>query len=681
MVPPSPIDVEFALATAQRHREVLREITRAIHVRRRPPDLLGQIARLLGQGLAVDRVALFDVSIDGGAARLARWETDPDVAPIDIGALLAHPDARAWLWDRRYALISEVDRPCPTLDVAPLHAAPGPMSLVWLPFEFREASFHLVALEHVRAAHAWRVDEVELVADVTEQVEIVLERLQVLQNRQEALATARRNEQQLALLVSHLLAGVVFEDDTRRVQVVNDAWCRMFALESPDREVGRDFTTLAARIAPQFPAPEAFLADMTAVAAARQAQAGEVFATIDGRSLRREFVPSATGGALWLFRDVTNEQVAAGRARQGEKLAAVAQLAGGVAHEFNNLLAVIQAYASLARRDAAADSPIANDLDRVLTATDRAAAAARRLLAFSQPDALVPRELGVAATLEALTPALQRTLGPEVTLAVHIGDTLGALWVDPAALEHALVQLATNAREACRPGGTVTVSTATVAVEGTAVPADLPPGAYTTITVRDDGPGFVAGTEDRVFEAFYTTKDPATHIGLGLAFVAAFVHQSRGGVTLGPGPGAAVTLWLPQPVVPARVPLDEPASGAHERVLVIDDEPEIRTLVQRVLTREGYRVTVAAHGAEAEAWVAHHGAHLDLILCDVIMAGAHGPEVVARIAPRCPKAAVLFVSGYVDPGTDVLPPGAVLLRKPFAIDELVRAVRDRLAAR
>lgn len=371
-----------------------------------------------------------------------------------------------------------------------------------------------------------------------------------------------------------------------------------------------------------------------------------------------------------------------------QKMEAVSRFAGGIAHDFNNMLTVIESYTSLALDRLHPEDPIGSDLGQVKAAAMRAADLARRLLAFSRHDQLELKRVDLNEVVGNLERVLRRLLGEDVELVLEINANAGAVLVDPSQLEQAVLNLANNARDAMPAGGTLTLSTGVteVTTAATGAPAELAPGTYTTFSVADTGTGMDKTTQARVFEPFFTTKETGKGTGLGLALVYTFVHDSGGAITVEsqPGQGTVFTLWLPRNASPGTeapdVIADQSAvAGRNEVVLVIEDDTEIRNLVRHILARAGYRVSVASNGGEALLWCERHGADVDLLLCDVVMPGMHGPDLIARLMPLCPHARVLFMSGYVDGSRDKLPAGAQIIAKPFdgpMLQARVRACLD-----
>ena len=380
------------------------------------------------------------------------------------------------------------------------------------------------------------------------------------------------------------------------------------------------------------------------------------------------------------------------RLQQAQRIEAIGRLAGGVAHDFNNFLTTIQGLTRLVIGDPGLPADSRADLEEVVRAAERASAVTRRLLAFSRRQLLRPRDVDVNAHLSGARRAISHLLGEDVVVDVQASAEDGHAFVDPTQLEHVLLNLALNSRDALPDGGVVTLRTDDFVVGAHAVeplPYTLRPGAYLRVTVSDNGPGIPRHLREQVFEPFFTTK-PAQHAsGLGLSTVYGIVKQSGGYVWIDDSPtgGARVSILLPRAGThspPAPSIAHDTGTRAGGTVLIAEDDSTVRFLARRVLTREGYDVLEAADGIRAAEICASHPGTIDLLLSDVVMPGLNGRELVERCRPDRPEMAILFMSGYQD---DVIFRQGVgtgaheLIEKPFHPDELVRRVRDRIAAR
>jgi PAS domain S-box-containing protein len=370
------------------------------------------------------------------------------------------------------------------------------------------------------------------------------------------------------------------------------------------------------------------------------------------------------------------------RLRHAQKIEAVGKLAGGIAHDFNNILTVIAGHLALVRDESYLLPPQARaDLDEVARAVDRATRLTRRLLGFSRKQLLSPRVVDVNALIAELEPMLARVLDERIAFAAHPSPTPARINIDPSVLEGALVNLAVNARDAMPNGGTLTVDTT---VRGRVV----------TIAVRDSGTGMDPETLARLGEPFFTTKGAGVGTGLGLAMIYGSVEQSGGSIRIEstPGAGTAVHLLFPIalddadgpgaehslscdfPDVHVAAPSVRPVS-----VLVVEDEEPLRRLVERILVREGYHVTLAQHGADALN-IAPRLAHpIELVITDLVMPEVGGREVAEALRAANPSLPVLFISGY-DPDPVVLDASnqatTAFLAKPFTGSALLAQVHQ-----
>ena len=374
--------------------------------------------------------------------------------------------------------------------------------------------------------------------------------------------------------------------------------------------------------------------------------------------------------------------------RQAQKMEAIGRLAGGIAHDFNNLLSVILSYATLMSAGREGDAKLCQDAREIEEAARRAAGLTRQLLAMSRRQVLEPDLLDVNLAILQVERMLGRLLGEHITITTALEPNLGPVFVDATHLEQVLVNLAVNARDAMPDGGVLHVSTHTLCVregelrKGT---ASIPAGTYVVITVRDTGSGIDEAALAHVFEPFFTTKGEKG-TGLGLATVYGIVIQSGGRIAVesAPGEGTAFSIYLP--LAEARNPTP-PTSGSPprgkgggERLLLVEDDEALRTVLQAVLARAGYSVLVAATGGEALERIAGLDAPIDMVLTDVVMPGLSGPKLVGQLRTTMPALRVLYMSGYPDVGATsrTLMEGAAFLGKPFGPVALLDHVRQVL---
>lgn len=373
---------------------------------------------------------------------------------------------------------------------------------------------------------------------------------------------------------------------------------------------------------------------------------------------------------------------------QMRRLESVGQLAGGVAHDFNNILGVILNYAEFVAEEIGEDSPAYDDVEEIRRAAQRAAALTRQLLIFSRRDVVRPRVLDLNAVLAELDKLLRRAIGEHVALETRPAQDLWPVEADPGQLEQVLVNLAVNARDAMPGGGRLLIETTNAELDEEASPlyGDLPPGCYVRIAVSDTGVGMDAETVRHAFEPFFTTKAKGEGTGLGLATVYGIVTGAGGAIQLysEPGVGTTVKAYLPASggeVAPRGQERAVRAEARGERVLVVEDEDGVRRLTERILRRAGYRVLSAPTGRTALDLCAREDEPVDLLLTDVIMPEMLGPELAERATSLRPGLRVLYMSGYshqMIARRQVSEHETAFVEKPFTSDTLLSGVREAL---
>jgi PAS domain S-box-containing protein len=421
------------------------------------------------------------------------------------------------------------------------------------------------------------------------------------------------------------------------------------------------------------------------------------FVTKDGRTvvthLAVALVRDADGKpdfAIAMAEDVTDRKQLEEQLLQSQKLEAIGRLAGGVAHDFNNMLTAIGGYAAFALDHAEDGSPLRSDLDEIMKATDRAAKLTRQLLAFSRKQVLTPELLNLNGIVVEMQSMLKPLIGEDIILTTQLDPALGPIEADPGQLHQVVMNLVVNARDAMPDGGNLVIETANADVEEIG-DGSIEPGRYVTLTVRDAGEGIDEETLGQIFEPFFTTKEAGKGTGLGLATVYGIVKQSGGYLEVDSevGVGSAFTIHLrrvddarphrPEPAPPPPAPADHSPRRGAKRVLVVEDEEVVRRLVRQVLEGEGYEVLVAQDG-EAAIEIAERNT-IDLLLTDLSMPNVGGRELAERLRASLPGLRVVYMSGYIeDELTGALPPATSFLSKPFTFSELTEKVRDLMTA-
>ena len=374
---------------------------------------------------------------------------------------------------------------------------------------------------------------------------------------------------------------------------------------------------------------------------------------------------------------------------QSQKMEAVGRLAGGIAHDFNNLLTVIVGYSQVLSTELGPQHPLRGKVDETLKAGERAATLIRQLLTFSRKQSLDPKVLSLNTAVTSLESLLRRLISEDIQLISTLDPTNGRLRADQAQLEQVLVNLVVNARDAMPKGGRLTIETAQVELTRSPVYHlnPLPPGPYIRLSVSDTGCGMDRQTQSHIFEPFFTTKGEGKGSGLGLSTVFGIVTQCGGAidVTSRVGHGTRFDLYFPsvESDILATAPPQsqgQPQRGT-ETILVVEDEPSVRTLVRDELRKLGSRVIEAKNGVEACLLATQQAGSLQLLLTDVVMPGMGGRELAQHLSVIKPDLRTLFISGYMD---DVgIMAGqeegmSSFLQKPFTPEVLARAVRNLL---
>jgi PAS domain S-box-containing protein len=411
---------------------------------------------------------------------------------------------------------------------------------------------------------------------------------------------------------------------------------------------------------------------------------------------RSELGPNANGRprtALGTIQDITDRKQLEQQLLQAQKMESVGRLAGGVAHDFNNVLAVIQSYCALLLGEVVRDHPFRSDLEEIQRAALRAADLTRQLLAFSRKQVLKPSVVKLGATVANAERMLRRIIGEDVELVTIAAPDVGKVFVDPGQVEQVFMNLAVNARDAMARGGKLTIETKNVRLttEYASTHPDVRPGPYVMLAMTDTGIGMDPATKALIFEPFFTTKSERG-TGLGLSTVYGIVRQSGGHIWVDsePGRGTTFKVYFPR-VADDAVTRDVSPSPRSpgprmgtETILVVEDDEQLRALVCTILRRVGHTVLCAAGGTEALRLEQEHRGHVHLLFTDVVMPGITGPELATRLSSVRPDTKVLYTSGYADNAIGhqgVLSPGIAFLPKPFTPDTLLEKVREVLDGR
>jgi len=425
------------------------------------------------------------------------------------------------------------------------------------------------------------------------------------------------------------------------------------------------------------------------------------FLRMDGSSVWVEtsgqpIVYEGRNGALVLVRDITarkeaerDRQILEGQLNQARKMESVGRLAGGVAHDFNNMLSVIIGYAEIALEKAASDDSLQADLKEIIGAANRSADITRQLLAFARRQTIAPRALELNGTVEEMLKMLRRLIGEDIDLSWRPGDGRMPVFMDLSQIDQILANLCVNARDAISGVGKITIETDRVRFgpEYCADHAGFLPGEFIMLAVSDDGCGMDADAKDKIFDPFFTTKALGKGTGLGLSTVFGIVKQNEGFINVysEPGKGSTFKIYLPlhageaaEERRPEQAGLPQ---GKGETILIVEDEATILKLARRILERSGYTVLTASTPGKALDLAKAHAGDIHLLITDVVMPEMNGRELAKTLQAACPGIKVLFMSGYtanVIAHRGVLDEGVNFIQKPFSNRDLAVKVREVL---
>ena len=487
-----------------------------------------------------------------------------------------------------------------------------------------------------------------------------------LERQAEAL---RQSEQRYRDGFEHAVVGMLRVTVGGVIQAVNPALVRMLGYDSPADLVGKNATMLyrnpedrervVADIAQQ--------AAMAGVALSWQRRDGKPLIVRVTSRIDRD-----RDGTLLGFDDIVEdvtERVALGeQLRHAQKMEAVGRLAGGIAHDFNNLLTVIMGNAELLGADTTLSTTAAQCVDQIRNATTSAASVTRQLLLFSRKGGSSPQPVNINRAVSYVEKMIARLIGEDIRVFSNLNPAAGTVLVDPAHLEQALINLAVNARDAMPLGGVLIFETTSV-----------DQGRRVRVAVRDSGLGMDEQTQQRAFEPFFTTKPSGKGTGLGLSMVYGLVQQAGGGVTIASTPGRGTTVSMEFPCATTAIAADDEATTVGhtgtERILVVEDQDSVRTLISGVLQKRGFTVFQATNAREARRVLASEPS-VHLVITDVVMPGESGLDLAEWLRAAYPDVRVTFMSGYSDHPAMSTVPAENLLRKPFTPSGLLAHIRS-----
>ncbi len=399
-------------------------------------------------------------------------------------------------------------------------------------------------------------------------------------------------------------------------------------------------------------------------------------------------LPGNVPGAASLVLETTQYRQLEEQLLQSQKMEAVGRLAGGVAHDFNNMLTAIMSYGELILADMGLDSPQRADMLEIVKASEKAAILTRKLLAFSRQQVLRPSRVHLNETITGLEKMIRRILGSDVELSLDFAPELWSVSADPTEVERIMMNLVINSRDAMPDGGSLTIATSNVSIDDAYADshADTSPGDYVLVSVTDTGMGMSREVREKLFEPFFTTKEKGKGTGLGLPSVYGIVKQSGGflWVYSEPGKGTTFKIYLPRGETESRDASKTPSKNRRvgaETILLVEDDAEVRNVATRILRRNGYRVLEAENGVQALRICEEEDEMVDLIVTDIVMPEMGGSELASRIRETRPDARILFTSGYTEDAVirqSLVDPGEAFIEKPFTPASLAKKAREAL---
>ena len=507
-----------------------------------------------------------------------------------------------------------------------------------------------------------------------------------LENRQRRF-TEKQLQDSLSLLNATLEAtadGILVVSRDGVVRSYNRKFVEMWSMPQATLASGMQ-EDLLRWAAPQLENPEEFLKTVKSIYAAPEETSLDILRLKDGRIFERYSKPQTIGdkitGRVISFRDVTQAHELQSELNQAQKMEAVGRLAGGVAHDFNNVLMLISGYASQLLEDPSLSESSRSLGHQLVTATNRAAALTRQLLAFSRKHPVSFQVVDVNVIVSEMQSMLGRLLSDGVRLNLNVQPGTLPVFADRAQIELMIVNLALNARDAMPHGGILSISTTAETLDSEGADALKISTNYVVLQVSDTGHGMTPEISAHIFEPFFTTKDVGKGTGLGLSTVYGIVEQAGGHITVEsePGSGTVFRVYFPRADQPVSINEAKPAPApekGHETILLVEDEEGIRTMTRTYLQGLGYKVLEAENGTHALRVSREYDGVIQLLISDILMPEMRGDDLARQISAERPDILTIFISGYAN--VHELDPKYTVLEKPFAFPDLGRQVRDTL---
>ena len=514
----------------------------------------------------------------------------------------------------------------------------------------------------------------------------IVERAGERWHRRLAEEALRRSEERFRLLLENISDVIAVAEPNHTIRYVSPSVTHVLGYEPQDL-IGRNGLVLAHE--EDAPAVEALVQDVIATPGAtgtvevRARHRDGSWRTVELTTTNLMHRPEIAG-LMYIARDVTERRQFETQVQQAQKMESIGSLAGGVAHDFNNVLSAIIGYGELIADSGCLDERGRTDLGEMLAAAHRGTALTRQLLAFSRQQAIEPRLINLNSLIENLLNMLGRLIGESIELVTELEPELGLVNADPSQFEQVLMNLAVNARDAMPDGGKLTIRTENVRIAGHQGAREAPqPGDYVRLTVRDSGSGMSESVKARAFEPFFTTKPMGKGTGLGLSTCYGIVRQASGYITIdsAPGHGTAIVAYLPRTqaaiergeITQTRSPMKQ---AGQETILLVDDDNGVRSLLTRVLTAAGYRIFDAADPQEALDILREQPGAIQLLLTDVGLPRMNGFRLAEQMRSQSPNLKVLFMSGYdAEAASAERFAASASIQKPFTPREILEKVR------
>ena len=561
----------------------------------------------------------------------------------------------------------------------------GMQSLIMVPLIFQDRA---IGVLNVQSAHepSYSKEDLRLAEKVGAQIAGAIATAQIFSKHQQVLKAFQESEEKYRLLVENSSEAIFIAQDgvikfpnlrTQRMlgysaeELAILPFTSHIHMEDREKVVDRHWKRIQGMKAPN-----------TYAFRIKNRQGKELWAEINAVLIEWDDRPAT----LNFVRDITEHKKLEAQFLQAQKMEAVGQLAGGIAHDFNNLLTIINTHSELALMELKEWDPFKEKFEAIHRAGGKAADLTRKLLAFSRHQVGEMKVIDLNRIVEDLERMLRRTIGEDIQLRTVLSKDLGYIKADSGQIEHTILNLVVNARDAMPSGGTIEIQTANVQADEETLdpPSGMKGGKYIRLSVSDTGVGMNPEVQERVFEPFFTTKEKGKGTGLGLSTVYGIIKQSGGDIWFSsePGKGTIFEIYLPR----VDEPLQESRKAAcpgnlrrgDETILIVEDEDGVRKLTRKILSKQGYKILEAASGGDALLLCEQMDEPVHLLLSDVVMPGINGPELARRIKTLSPGMKVLFMSGYADRTifqSGILDEKAFFIQKPFSARDLVEKIQ------